>query len=105
MATEVEVKIEISKGHTVKYEFDHVSGKLICDRFLHVPFAYKFNYGFITNTLGGDGDPLDAIVLCDQSLHPTCYIQCKIIACLITKDEKGRDDKIILVPSEKVDPM
>jgi inorganic pyrophosphatase len=100
----VKVQIEISQGSNVKYEIDHETHELVCDRFLHGPFAYPFNYGFIVNTLGGDGDPLDAVVVCNRPLLPTCLIKCKIIGALITNDEKGRDEKIILVPDDKIDP-
>jgi len=100
----VKVQIEIPQGQNVKYEIDHETNELVCDRFLHGPFAYPFNYGYITHTLGGDGDPLDAVVICDRSLLPTCTIKCKIIGALITNDEKGKDEKIILVPDDKIDP-
>ncbi len=100
----VPVQIEIPYGNNVKYEIDHKTGQLICDRFLHGPFAYPFNYGYISHTLGGDGDPLDAVVICKRTLLPTCIINCKIIGALITTDENGRDEKILLVPSDKVDP-
>jgi inorganic pyrophosphatase len=100
----VQVQIEIPFGQNVKYEIEHHSGNLICDRFLHGPFAYPFNYGYILNTLGGDGDPLDAVVICKRTLLPTCLINCKIIGALITSDENGKDEKILLVPDEKVDP-
>ncbi len=100
----VSVQIEIPYGNNVKYEIDHKTGLLFCDRFLHGPFAYPFNYGYIFHTLGGDGDPLDAVVICKRTLLPTCIINCKIIGALITEDENGRDEKILLVPSDKVDP-
>ena len=100
----VKVQIEIPQGQNVKYEIDHDTNELVCDRFLHGPFAYPFNYGYITHTLGGDGDPLDAVVICDRSLLPTCTIKCKIIGALITNDEKGKDEKIILVPNDNIDP-
>ena len=100
----VSVQIEIGKGQNVKYEIDHETHYIKCDRFLHGPFTYPFNYGYIINTLGGDGDPLDAVVICKPSLHPTCFIKCKIIGALITSDEKGMDEKILLVPDDSVDP-
>ena len=100
----VKVQIEIPQGQNVKYEIDHDTNELVCDRFLHGPFAYPFNYGYITHTLGGDGDPLDAVVICDRSLLPTCTIRCKSIGALITNDEKGKDEKIILVPNDNIDP-
>jgi inorganic pyrophosphatase len=101
---EVLVHIEISKNSTVKYEFDKELNALVCDRVLYGPFAFPFNYGYIPNTLSGDGDPLDAIVIMDQPLVPGSYIKCRVIGCLETEDEKGEDAKLILVPSKKVSP-
>lgn len=98
------VQVEIPYGQNVKYEIDHHKNQLICDRFLYGPFAYPFNYGYILNTLGGDGDPLDAVVICNRMLLPTCLIECRIVGALITSDEKGMDEKILLVPDTKVDP-
>ena len=102
--TSVEVQIEIPKNTNVKYEYDHVNNKLICDRILHGPFMYLFNYGYIVNTLSLDGDPLDCVVICEPELYPACHINCRIIGALITEDEKGGDDKIIVVPDTKIDP-
>lgn len=96
-----EVFIEISKGTSIKYEYE--DGKLQVDRFLNVPFAYPFNYGYIPNTLGGDGDALDAVVICEHSIQPCSYIKCKLLGCLRTEDEKGEDDKFIFIPDESVD--
>jgi inorganic pyrophosphatase len=98
------VQIEIPSGQTVKYEINRETGQLECDRFLHVPFAYPFNYGHILNTLSGDGDELDAVVICKPSLYPTALIKCRIIGALITCDENGQDEKIILVPDTNIDP-
>lgn len=100
----VKVQIEIPKNGNVKYEIDHETNEFICDRILYSSLRYDFNYGFIKNTLAGDGDPLDAVVLCNSELAPTCTIQCKIIGALLTRDEKGQDEKIILVPIDKIDP-
>jgi inorganic pyrophosphatase len=96
------VYIEISKNTNIKYEFDKELNALICDRVLFTPFAFPFNYGFVPQTISGDGDPLDAIVIMDKPLVPGCYIKCKIIGCLETEDEKGDDKKMILTPIEKV---
>lgn len=100
----VEVVIEVTKGSNIKYEYDHKNNKLICDRILHTPMNYFFNYGYIENTLSPDGDPIDVVVLCKEKLMPTCYINCKILGVLYTEDEKGLDPKIITVPSDKIDP-
>ena len=101
---EVLVFIEIAKNTNIKYEYDHELNAIICDRILYTPFAFPFNYGFIPNTLSGDGDPLDALVYMEQPLVPGSYIKCRIIGCLETIDDKGEDAKLILVPSKKVSP-
>ena len=77
---------------------------LKCDRVLHTPFKYLFNYGFIPDTMSPDGDPLDVIVLMDDELVPGCYINCKFLGCLETSDDQGIDPKIIMCPTSKVDP-
>lgn len=100
----VEATIEISKGSNIKYEYDHKTNKLICDRVLHTPITYFFNYGFIENTISEDGDEVDIIVLCEEKIMPTSYVKCKVIGVLKTIDEEGNDPKIIAVPSDKVDP-
>lgn len=104
MIENVTVQIEIGIGQTVKYEIDHHTNKIVCDRFLHGPFTYPFNYGYIVGTMSGDGDPLDAVVICRPSLQAGCFIECRIIGALITSDEKGRDEKILLVPTTRIDP-
>lgn len=101
---EVIVYIEISKGSNIKYEFDKKLNALICDRILYTPFRYLFNYGFIPNTLSQDNDPIDIIVLTEESLIPGSYIKCKIIGCLETSDAEGNDPKLISCPIDKVDP-
>jgi inorganic pyrophosphatase len=102
---EVEVIIEIAKGSHIKYEYDKERNILICDRVLHTPMKYPFNYGFIPDTLSEDEDPLDAVVLMDDELVPGCIIRCKILGYLETKDDAGNDPKLLVCPVEKVDPM
>jgi inorganic pyrophosphatase len=102
---EVDVIIEISKGGHIKYEYDKERNMLVCDRILHTPMKYPFNYGFIPNTLSEDSEPLDVVVLMDDELVPGCIIRCKILGYLDTKDDAGNDPKIIVCPIEKVDPM
>jgi len=95
--------VEIPKGSNIKYEIK--DGKLICDRVLHTPMSYIFNYGCFEGTLAGDGDPLDVALVTDNSFFPGCYINCKVIGVLMTRDEKGDDEKIIAVPTAEIDPQ
>jgi inorganic pyrophosphatase len=101
---EVYVFIEISKNSHIKYEYDENLKSLICDRVLHTPFKYEFNYGFIPNTMSLDNDPLDVVVLMDDPLIPGSHIKCRFLGVLNTEDDDGLDPKIIMCPVKKVDP-
>ena len=100
----LDVFIEIAKNSHIKYEYDKERKALICDRILHTPLNYQFNYGFIPNTLSEDGDPIDVVVIMDDELVPGCYINCKLIGVLETSDDAGNDPKLIMLPSYKIDP-
>ena len=100
----VNVIIEIAKGSHIKYEYDKQNGLLVCDRILHAPMKYPFNYGFIPETLSEDGDPIDVVVLMDDSLVPGSSLHCRVIGYLDTEDDAGNDPKLIVCPIEKIDP-
>ncbi|MBS9479269.1 inorganic diphosphatase [Ancylobacter radicis] len=102
---EVHAIIEIPAGGApVKYELDKESGALFVDRFLHTPMFYPGNYGFIPNTLGDDGDPLDIIVISPFPLLAGSVIAARPVGVLMMTDEKGGDEKILAVPADSVYP-
>ena len=96
---EFDVLVEIPKGERNKYEVDHESGRLRLDRMLFTSTAYPADYGFIENTLGQDGDPLDALVILQAPTFPGCLIACRAIGMFRMTDEAGGDDKVLCVPS------
>ncbi|WP_243414757.1 inorganic diphosphatase [Sporosalibacterium faouarense] len=95
----MEVFVEIPRGSNNKYEFDKEKGMFRLDRVLYSPVYYPADYGFIQNTLADDGDPLDAMVITTFPTFPGCLIKARIIGMFIMEDEKGRDEKILGVPS------
>ena len=99
----IDVVIEIPLGSSCKYEFDEKIGCIRLDRILSTAMTYPGNYGYIPNTLAGDGDPLDILVVSDKEIYPGVVCECKILGALVTEDEKGLDQKLIAVPSTKVD--
>ncbi len=100
----VNVLIEVPLDSKVKYEFDKETEMVTVDRFLYFDKGYPANYGFIPNTLSGDGDPVDVLVLAPYSLAPGVVIVAKPIGMLETEDEKGMDAKLVAVPTEKANP-
>lgn len=101
---EMNVIIEIPMNHDpVKYEFDKDSGAIMVDRFIQVSMHYPCNYGFVPHTLSDDGDPIDVMVVSNYPVVPGCVIKCRPIGVLIMEDESGQDEKIIAVPTSKLD--
>ncbi|MEO6885540.1 MAG: inorganic diphosphatase [Jatrophihabitantaceae bacterium] len=96
---EFDVLIEIPRGSRNKYEVDHESGRMRLDRTLFTSTQYPADYGFIENTLGEDGDPLDALVLLQgDPLFPGVLVMCRAIGMFRMTDEAGGDDKVLAVP-------
>ena len=100
----VNAVIEIPYGSNVKYEIDKDSGAVFVDRVMHCAMYYPANYGFIPNTLAGDNDPIDILVLNEYPLQAGSVIKSRIIGVLIMEDESGMDEKLLAVPADKVDP-
>jgi len=96
---EFDVTIEIPKGVRNKYEMDHVSRRIRLDRMLFTSTRYPADYGFVEDTLGEDGDPLDALVLIEEPTFPGCLIRARAIGMYRMKDEAGGDDKVLCVPA------
>lgn len=101
----VNVVIEVPmEGSPVKYELDKDSGALKVDRILHTPMRYPCNYGFVPQTLGDDGDPLDVLVVSTVPFIAGCFVEARPVGVLLMEDEKGKDEKIIAVPASKTYP-
>jgi inorganic pyrophosphatase len=97
---DVDITIEIPKGQRNKYEIDHETGRIKLDRTLFTATQYPADYGFVEDSLGEDGDPLDALVLVQEPTFPGCLIRARAIGLFRMRDEKGPDDKVIAVPSD-----
>jgi inorganic pyrophosphatase len=96
---DVIVFVEIPAGSRNKYEVDKATGAIFLDRRLFTSTSYPADYGFIEGTLGGDSDPLDALVLAGDPTFPGCRIRARAIGLFRMTDEKGPDEKIICVSS------
>lgn len=96
---EVEMVVEIPQGSRNKYEMDHETGEIWLDRNLFTAMQYPLDYGFFPNTLGEDGDPLDALVILPQPTFPGCHLWVRPIAVFWMEDEKGGDAKVLTVAS------
>lgn len=96
----VNALIEIPQGSKTKYEIDKKTGLLKLDRVIYSSFHYPVNYGFIPQTLGKDGDPLDILVICSESIQPLCLVEAFVIGNMQMIDTGLVDDKIIAVAAK-----
>lgn len=90
--------VEIPKGSRTKYELDTKTGRIRLDRVLYASVHYPADYGFVMDTLGGDGDALDALVVVEEPTFPGCVVPARPIGTLLMTDEQGDDEKIVAVP-------
>jgi inorganic pyrophosphatase len=91
------VIIEVPKGSKNKYELDKETGLLRLDRVLFSAVHYPANYGFLPRTFCDDGDPLDALVLGQEPVHPLTVVEARAVGVMRMRDDKGIDDKIVAV--------
>ena len=90
--------IEIPKGGKNKYEMDKETGLLRLDRVLYTSTHYPANYGFIPRTYAADNDPLDVLVLCQETIVPMTLVRCYPIGVIKMIDDEATDEKIIAIP-------
>jgi inorganic pyrophosphatase len=95
---QIEVVVEIPKGTRNKYEAD-AAGAIWLDRLLFTSTRYPEDYGYVPETLGEDGDPLDALVRLEEPTFPGCHIHARPIGVFLMRDEEGIDAKILCVPA------
>src|SRR3954471_21077933 len=89
--------IEIPMGSSVKYELDKETGLIKLDRILYSAVYYPANYGFIPQTLAEDDDPLDVLVLCQETVVPLTLIEARTIGLMTMIDGGKKDHKVIAV--------
>ncbi len=97
------VVIEIPmNADPVKYEVDKATGAIFVDRFMSTSMHYPTNYGYVPQTISGDGDPVDVLVITPVPLIPGVVVLCRPIGILKMEDEAGIDGKVLAVPIDKI---
>ena len=92
------VVIEIPKGSQNKYEYDEELDLIKLDWVFTDGFCFPFDYGYIPETRGGDGDHLDAFVLSSIPIEIGTICQCRAIGIIKLLDRGEEDDKILAIP-------
>jgi len=101
----VDVVIETPKGSAQKYDYDPGSHFFKLKKILPAGMVFPYDFGFIPDTKGEDGDPLDVIVISEFCSFPGIMIKCRIIGGIKAEqsEEKGkkkliRNDRFLAIP-------
>jgi len=101
----VPAMIEVTRGSPNKYEVEKETGQLMLDRVLHSSVYYPGDYGYVPQTLCGDGDPLDILIVAPAEsgtcagLDSGVMTNCRVVGLMDMEDESGHDEKLIAVLS------
>jgi inorganic pyrophosphatase len=96
------VVIETPRGSRAKFSYDEQSGLFALSKLLPVGMAFPFSFGFIPSTCGGDGDPLDVMMVLEEKLFPGCLVSARLIGGLKARQsaegKMKRNDRLLAVP-------
>jgi inorganic pyrophosphatase len=100
----INVIIETPKGSPTKFKYEPEHGLFVFDKTLPIGQSFPFDFGFLPSTKGGDGDPLDVLVLTDEPTFVGCLIHAKVLGILEAEQTENnkteRNDRVIAIPIE-----
>jgi inorganic pyrophosphatase len=102
---DLNVVVETPKGSRNKYTYDEKTGLFKLGGVLPSGASFPFDFGFVPSTLGGDGDPLDVLVLMDEPAFPGCLVFVRLVGVIEAEQterdgEAERNDRLIGVAAE-----
>jgi inorganic pyrophosphatase len=92
--------VETPKGHRNKYKYEERLDGFVLHGVLAPGAVFPFDFGFLPGTVGGDGDPLDILVLLDEPVYPGCVVPVRLIG-VIEAEQSGpgepaqRNDRLV----------
>jgi inorganic pyrophosphatase len=100
----IQVIIETPKGSRNKYAFDQKARVFELKKVLPAGMGFPYDFGFVPSTLGGDGDPLDVLVLMDEPAFPGCVLKCRLVGIIegqqSSKKKTERNDRIVAIEQD-----
>jgi inorganic pyrophosphatase len=103
--SELQIIIETPKGSRNKFDYDEEHGLFKLGGVLPAGAVFPFDFGFVPSTVGGDGDPLDVLLLMDEPAFPGCLVPARLVAVIeavqTERDgERTRNDRLIAVAAD-----
>lgn len=99
----VRVIVETPKGCRNKYAFDPINEIFTLKKVLPTGMSFPYDFGFVPQTRADDGDPVDVLILMEESAFPGCMINCRLVGVIEGEQQqdgkKERNDRILAVES------
>lgn len=101
----VNVIVETTQGSRNKYTFDERLGMYRLGSVLPAGASFPYDFGFVPSTLGGDGDPLDVLLLMDEPAFAGCLVEARLIGVIEAEQTERngdveKNDRLIAVAAE-----
>ena len=95
--------VETPKGSAQKYDYDEKNKWFELKKVMPAGMVFPFDFGFIPGTKGGDGDPLDVIIISELKSFPGCAMECRIIGGILAEQTEinkrvVRNDRFLAIP-------
>jgi inorganic pyrophosphatase len=103
----IQVVVETPGGSLEKYDYEPSSGFFKLNKIMPAGLVFPFDFGFIPGTKGGDGDPLDVLVMSEIQTFTGCAVDCRVIGGIMARQterdgSRMRNDRIVAVPEVSV---
>ena len=98
----VHAVIETPKGSRTKYDYEPALGVFMLKKEMPAGSVFPFDFGFVPGTLGGDGDPLDVLVLLDWATYPGVVLEARLLGVFEAEQterdgERQENDRLVAV--------
>ncbi|HET6275715.1 MAG TPA: inorganic diphosphatase [Candidatus Cybelea sp.] len=90
--------IETPAGTRHKYAFEPEYGIMLLKMTLAEGLMWPYDYGFIPQTLGDDGDPIDLLVLNDAPTFSGCLVEARLIGGILLKKNGVTNNRLVACP-------
>src|SRR5262245_48866900 len=102
------VVVDTPKGSRNKYKFDEEDGQWRLSKVLPQGMSFPCDFGFVPSTRGGDGDPVDVLLLAVEPSFPGCAVGARLIGVLEAEQTEGRktvrNDRLVAVVETRYNP-
>jgi len=103
----VMVTIETPRASRNKFKYDPDLRQYRLSKILPDGMSFPYDFGFVPETLGDDGDPIDVLVLIEEPTFPGCVLECRLVGVLEAQQREAsgktkRNDRLIAVATQSI---